>query len=241
MGDLHVHSDWSDGVATLEEIARSAAQRGLRYVAICDHSQSLGIAGGLTPEQLDARDAEIARINDRGIGARLLPGVEVDILSDGSLDLPDEVLRKRTVVIASLHSGLRQERAQLMQRLKAAMEHPYVHIIGHPTGRLLGRRGPSDIDVDELIRIAAATGTALEINASPDRLDLSAEQARQAAAAGAFLAINTDAHDVSELDYLDYGLGVARRGWLEPDSVLNTRALDDLLEQLAQKGDGQRG
>ena len=200
MGDLHVHSDWSDGVATLEEIARSAAQRGLRYVAICDHSQSLGIAGGLTPEQLDARDAEIARINDRGIGARLLPGVEVDILSDGSLDLPDEVLRKRTVVIASLHSGLRQERAQLMQRLKAAMEHPYVHIIGHPTGRLLGRRGPSDIDVDELIRIAAATGTALEINASPDRLDLSAEQARQAAAAGAYLAITTDAQDVSELD-----------------------------------------
>jgi DNA polymerase (family 10) len=241
MGDLHVHSDWSDGVATLEEIARSAAERGLRYVAVCDHSQSLGIAGGLTPEQLDARDAEIAAINERGIGAKLLAGVEVDILSDGSLDLPDEVLRRRTVVIASIHSGLRQERAQLMRRLKAAMENPYVHIIGHPTGRLLGRRGPSDIDLDELIRIAAATRTALEINSSPDRLDLGAEQARKAAAAGVLIAVNTDAHDMSELDYIEYGLGVARRAWLEPDCLLNTRSLDDLLRQLVEKSDGGRG
>lgn len=232
IGDLHVHSDWSDGVASLEELARAGAARGLRYLAVCDHSQSLSIAGGLTPEQLDARDLEIAKVNERNIGALLLPGVEVDILADGTLDLPDEVLRKRAVVVASVHTGLRQERAQLMRRLKGAMENPYVHIIGHPTGRLLGRRAASDVDVEELIRIASATGTALEINSSPDRLDLSAEYARQAAAAGVTIAINTDAHDRDEFDFLFYGLGVARRAWLQPDAVLNCLSLEDLRRRL---------
>jgi DNA polymerase (family 10) len=240
-GDLHAHSDWSDGTATLEELARAGAARGLRYVAVCDHSRSLSIAGGLTSEQLDARDLQIIRVNEQNTGAMLLPGVEVDILADGSLDLPDEVLRKRVVVVASLHSGLRQERAQLMRRLKAAMENPYVHIIGHPTGRLLGRRVPSDVDVDELIRIASDTGTALEINASPDRLDLSAEHARQAAAAGVMIAINTDAHDVSEFDFLSYGLSVARRAWLEPSAVLNSQPLEDLRQRLALKSGRRRG
>lgn len=228
-GDLHTHSRWSDGAATILEMAEGARTLGHRYLAITDHTKSLAIAGGLTPERVRLQGAEIARINRSFTdGFRILHGTEVDILKDGSLDLPDEVLRELDVVVASVHSHFRLDEAEMTERIMAAIRHPYVDIIGHPTGRLLTRREPYPLAVERLLELAARTGTAVEINASPDRLDLSDLHARLAKDRGVKIAINTDAHSVPELGFLGYGLGQARRAWLEPGDIINAMEPDAL-------------
>ena len=228
-GDLHVHTNWSDGAASLEEMARAARARGYRYLVISDHTKSLGVARGLTPERLRQQRAEIERLNAAFGDFRILQGAEVEIKADGSLDFPDEVLAELDVVIASVHSGLRQERERITARLVSAMRNPHVDIIGHPSGRILGQREASAVDMDELLRVAAETGTCLEVNAQPVRLDLDDVHIRRAIEMGVKLAINTDAHSVGGLDVMRYGVATARRGWAEAKDVINTRPLEELL------------
>ncbi|NLY51365.1 MAG: DNA polymerase/3'-5' exonuclease PolX [Firmicutes bacterium] len=234
-GDLHCHSRWSDGVMTLEELAQAAAAKGYEYVAVCDHSQSLTVANGLSVERLRAQHRDIQEVNEKLDNIQLLSGIEVDILTDGSLDLPDSILAERDVVVASIHSGFRQDVEQLTMRVMKAMENPHVDIIGHPTGRLLGRRDPYAIDMERVIEMAAKTGTALEINASPDRLDLNDVNAQAAKEAGVKIVINTDAHSQPELDNMHLGLSVARRAWLTKDNVVNTWSLKEVKEYLSRK------
>jgi DNA polymerase (family 10) len=229
-GDLHVHSDWSDGHATLEEMALAARERGLEYVCFCDHSQSLGMGKGLSPDQVLAQTEAIRELGERLEGITLLTGSEVDILADGRLDLPDDVLAELDIVTASIHSGFNQPEERIMGRLEEALENPHVDVIGHPTGRLLTRRPPYAVDVERLIEGAARSGTALEINAAFHRLDLSGTHARRARDEGVVLTISSDAHDVRWFDLLDYGIGEARRGWIEAHDVLNTRPSDRLIE-----------
>lgn len=222
-GELHAHTDWSDGHATIIEMAQAAADLGLEYLVISDHSRSLGVAGGLSIDRLhaqkDALDAAQAELGDR---ITLLHGAEVEILADGSLDYPDEVLDELDVVIASLHSSLRQSRERITGRLIAAIEHPHVDIIGHPSGRLIGRREAANLDMDAILHAAAEAGVALEINAHPDRLDLNDAQAHRAAELGCLLAINTDAHQPEHLKLREFGIGVARRAWVTKGPVINT-------------------
>ncbi|HHW08973.1 MAG TPA: PHP domain-containing protein, partial [Firmicutes bacterium] len=233
-GDLHVHSNYSDGGWSLSEIAAAAREKGWEYIAVCDHSPLLAMAGGLSREKLVARNQEIRRLNQEG-GVTLLAGAEVDIRADGSLDYPDDCLAELDIVIASMHTGFQQDRTRLMERLAKAMRHPHVHIIGHPLGRMLDQRAGFDLDPAEVIRLAAETGTALEINTSPHRLDLPDIYAKMAKDEGVCLAINNDAHERSELEHLEYGIGLARRAWLEPSQVLNCLPLAKLRQQLQQK------
>jgi len=221
-GDFHVHSDWSDGHGSIAEIADAAKARGYKFVAVTDHSQSLGIAHGLKPADLRRQMKEIASVNAKISGLRVLSGIEVDIKSDGSLDLPDALLAELDVVIAAIHSGFKQPREKITGRIAAAMRSPHVDIIAHPTGRLIGAREEYDADVPEFIRLAAETGTALEINANPERLDLSDVYCRMAKEHGVKLAIGTDAHNLDDLELMQLGVFVARRGWLEAKTVLNT-------------------
>src|SRR5680860_1208190 len=227
-GDLHVHSDWSDGRAGLEEMVQAARERGLEYICFSDHTQSLSVAGGLTPDRLRRQTARIRELNEQMPDITLLSGTEVDILTKGSLDLPDTVLEELDYVTASIHSGLRSSEAEIMKRLESAMLNPHVDAIGHPTGRLLGRRDPYPVDMERIASLAAETGTFLEINASFERLDLSARHARKAKESGATMAICSDAHSPAGFDLLDYGVGEARRGWLEPGEVANTLPLEEL-------------
>ncbi|HWI60221.1 MAG TPA: DNA polymerase/3'-5' exonuclease PolX [Symbiobacteriaceae bacterium] len=235
-GDLHSHTRASDGTATLLEMAEAARALGHQYLAVCDHSRSLAIAGGLTPERLRAQGAEIRRLN-QGLNGnfRLLRGSEVDILRDGSLDFPDDVLAELDVVVASIHSHMNLDEETQTERLLRAIRNPHVDIIGHPTGRVLGRRDPYPIDIERVIDACAETGTALEISASPARLDLSDLHARLARQRGVKLVINTDAHSTLELQALEHGIGQARRAWLEAGDVLNTLPLPALLEWLAKE------
>ncbi|MCX8032394.1 MAG: DNA polymerase/3'-5' exonuclease PolX [Thermoleophilia bacterium] len=228
-GDLHVHSDWTDGRATLEQMALAARERGLAYICFCDHSQSLAMTGGLNPERLLAQVEAIRRLDAALDGIKLLAGVEVDILADGRLDLPDWVLAQLDFVTASIHSGFSQPQSKIMERLEAAMRNPHVDSIGHPSGRLLGRRDPYHVDVEALARLAAETQTYLEINGSPDRLDLSATAARRAVALGAQLVICSDAHGPEDFENLRYGVQEARRGWLRAVDVANTRSWEEVL------------
>jgi DNA polymerase (family 10) len=220
-GDLHVHSDWTDGRASLEEMALAAQERGLDYLCFCDHSQSLAMTGGLGPERVLAQQEEIRALDARLEGIRLLSGIEVDILIDGRIDLPDEVLATLDFVTASIHSGFSQPSAVIMERIIGAMRNPYVRSVAHPSGRLIGRREGYEIDVDALARVAAETGTFLEINGSPDRLDLAAPAARRAAALGARVVVCSDAHAPKEFENLRWGIGEARRGWLTAADVGN--------------------
>lgn len=238
-GDLHAHTRASDGTATLQEMAEAARSLGHQYLAICDHSQSLAVAGGLTPERLALQGAEIRRLNQGMSGLRVLRGTEVDILKDGALDFPDPVLAELDVVVASIHSHMQLDSAAQTERLLRAIHNPHVDIIGHPTGRILGRRDPYALDFERIAAACAATGTALEISASPSRLDLSDEHARIARQLGVILVINTDAHSTLELQGLEWGVGQARRAWLEAGDLLNALPLPDLLAWLA-KPKGQR-
>jgi len=228
-GELHAHSSWSDGAATLLEMAEAASEIGLAYLVISDHSQSLGIARGLSVDRLRAQRREIDQAQRRlGRRIRLLQGAEVEILSDGRLDYPDSVLGELDLVTASLHSSLRQSRPQATARLLAAIRNPHVDLIGHPTGRMVEGREGADLDLDEVFQAALETRTMLEINAHPERLDLNDIHARRAGELGCVLAINTDAHRPSDLLLRRFGVGVARRAWLGAGQVANAWPLDDL-------------
>ena len=238
--ELHAHTRWSDGAETIENMARAALQRGLKVLAITDHSRGLGIAGGLSEEDLRQQWLEIDAVQrELGDEIRLLKGSEVEIHADGSLDFSDETLAQLDVVVASLHSGLRQPREVITQRLVAAMRNPHVDIIGHPSGRLLLHREPSDLDMESVLREAQASQVVLEINANPSRLDLDEVYARRAAEMGILLSIDTDAHAPDQLDLLKYGVSVARRAWVSSQQIINTWEPERLLAWLAQRGGTQ--
>ncbi|HEY4845033.1 MAG TPA: DNA polymerase/3'-5' exonuclease PolX [Candidatus Dormibacteraeota bacterium] len=234
-GDLHTHSNWSDGRNEIAEMARAARERGYAYIVLTDHTQSLQIAQGLTPERFRARAAEIATVNARPGLARVLNGAEVDILPDGSLDLPDDTLASLDLVVASVHVALDQPKDVITQRVLTALRSPHVDVFAHPTSRRLDRRGETSLDVEAVIAEAVKTGTALEINSSPFRLDLNDTWARKAREAGALLAIDNDAHYPSEYDYVRYGCAIGRRAGLTPDRVLNTRDADGVLAHCREK------
>ena len=236
LGELHGHSDWSDGKATIEAMAEAAMARGYRYWLLSDHSVGLGVTGGVDGEKLDQQRRIVDALNDRwaraGVDFRLLLGVELEILADGSLALPDDVLARLDVVVASIHSSLRQDRETITQRCLKAIHNPHVDILGHPTGRLLGRRPPSEIDMERVLQACAETGTVVEINAHPWRLDVNDVYARRAVDLGCKIAINTDAHHPSDFDYIVYGVAMARRAWLTPDDVINAQPLEAWLPGL---------
>ncbi len=235
--ELHSHSTWSDGVNTIREMALAARQRGLKMLAITDHSASLGIAGGLKAEDLLRQRAEIDLVQkEMGSDFRLLQGTEVEIKADGSLDYPDEVLAQLDIVIASLHVSLRQPRPEVTARLLKVMQNPHVDIIGHLTGRLLPNREGADLDMDSVLKAALENGLALEINANPARLDLDEVYSRRAAEMGIPLSINTDAHSPADLDLIEYGVSVARRAWVEPEAVLNCWSVEKITAWLQSRG-----
>jgi len=227
-GDLHAHTNWSDGAGTLAEMAGAARALGYRYLAISDHTQSLGITGGLGPDRLRAQRAEIDALNREWHDFTLLHGCELEIKADGSLDLPDEVLAQLDFIVASVHSSLRQERTQITQRVMNALRNPYVDVIGHPSGRILGQREESGVDLEAVIQAAAETGTALEVNSIPARLDLDDVHVRRAVGLGVRIAISSDAHHPGGLESLPYGLATARRGWATARDVLNTMTLEEI-------------
>jgi len=233
-GDFHVHSVYSDGSDSVSTIAEKGISMGYSFVAVCDHSKSASYAGGMNEAALLKQIAEIRKMNSRLRGKRfqLLAGVEVDIKSDGSLDFPDEILKKLDVVVASVHSGFKQ---RVTERMASAMKNPYVHIVGHPTGRLISRREGYEVDLGRVMEVARDTGTALEINAFYDRLDLSDIACRKAKDLGITLAIGTDSHSVAQLEFMKFGLAVARRGWLEKGDLLNTLRPQVLLRRLGGK------
>jgi DNA polymerase (family 10) len=249
-GDCHTHSDWSDGREPLETIVEAARRRGYAYQVITDHTQSLAIARGLTPDRVEEERAIIAALNagfaaeeSAGTappetppeGFRLLHGCELEVRADGQLDYEDDLLARFDVVVASVHVARRQSRAELTRRTLNGIRSPHVDIIAHPAGRMIQTRDDLDLDWEAVYEAAAANGTALEINGSPHRLDLSAERARRAVAAGCILAIDSDAHHTRELDDVRFGVAQARRGWVTAADVLNTRARADLLAWVAAK------
>ncbi|MGQ9571287.1 MAG: DNA polymerase/3'-5' exonuclease PolX [Thermodesulfovibrionales bacterium] len=231
-GDLHVHSKWSDGSHNFDELAEEARRRGYEYIAVTDHSKGLGIARGLTAERLLEQKKKLDALNKRLKGFRFLSGIEVDIRSDGQLDLPDDILKNMDIVIASIHSGFKQSKEQLTKRLISAIKNPCVSVIAHPTGRLIGERDSYDIDINEILKIAKENGTAFEINAYPLRLDFNDIYARKAKEMGIPLVIGTDAHLLSHFEYMTYGVSIARRGWLEKGDILNTLNYESLIKAL---------
>jgi DNA polymerase (family 10) len=231
-GDLHVHTKWSDGTATVEEMALKAEDYGWEYIAITDHSKSLGIARGLDETRLREQMAEIDRLNGRLEGFTVLKGLECDIKADGSLDLPDSVLRDLDFVVASVHSGFRATEEEMTKRVVSTIHNDYVSAIGHPTGRLIQKRKPYAINLEEVFEAAAEQGVMMEINAFPDRLDLDDVNSRAAMEQGVRMSIGTDSHTLKQLDFIALGVSVARRGWLEPKDVANTLPLEELLRTL---------
>lgn len=232
-GDLHCHTDWSDGRDSLDAMVEGARSMGYGYVAITDHSVGCGIANGLSPERLQEEIDIIRRINrEARNGLRVLTGSEVDIRGDGSLDFSDEVLETLDVVVASIHSAMGQEKTRMTARIIRAMENPHVDIIGHLTARLIGERPPVEMDVEEVLQAALRTGTAIEINASPMRLDLRDVFVRRARELGVKLVIDSDSHAAGQMPGLRFGVGVARRGMCEAGDILNTRSLDEFLAGL---------
>jgi DNA polymerase (family 10) len=232
-GDLHAHTKWSDGSHDLEALAAAAKKRGYRYIAVTDHSKGLGVAHGLDEQRVRDQIRLIDGANAKLSDFRILKGIEVDIRSDGSLDLSDDTLSALDIVVASIHSGFRQGKEQITKRLLSAIRNPCVNVIAHPTGRLIGEREPYDADMEAIFREAARRGVAMEINAHPVRLDLNDQHARMAKEFDVPIVISTDTHILANLDYMAYGVGVARRGWLEKGDVLNTLGTAALLKRLA--------
>jgi DNA polymerase (family 10) len=229
-GDLHVHSKWSDGAFSIEEIAKAAQKRGYQYVAICDHSKSLKIAHGLDESRLMKQMEEIDQLNEKLKGFQVLKGTEVDILTDGKLDLSEKILEKLDIVIGAIHSGFKQDRAKMTKRMVLAFENPYIDILAHPTGRLLGARDPYEVEMDEVMEAAKKYGKALEINAYFERLDLNDIHCRKAKEMEIRVGIGTDAHHLDQMWMISLGVAVARRGWLETKDVLNTLSLKEMLK-----------
>ncbi len=249
-GDLHSHSDWSDGTHSIEVMAETARRRGHAYQVLTDHSQSLAIARGLTPDRVEEQRSIIAALNARYAqeeaegtappetppeGFRLLHGCELEIRADGALDYPDELLERFDLVVASVHVARRQSRAELTRRTLNGIRSPHVDVIAHPSGRMIGTRDDLDLDWDTVYAEAARTGTVLEMNGSPHRLDLAVERARRAVAMGCVLSIDSDAHKIAEFDHLRWGVSQARRAWVEPGHLLNTRSRADVLAWVAGK------
>jgi putative hydrolase len=254
-GDCHSHSDWSDGVHSIEVMAEAARRRGHAFQVLTDHSISLAIARGLSPERVLEQRGIVAGLNERFAqeedagsappetppeGFRLLHGCELEIRADGRLDFDAELLASFDLVVASLHVGRRQTRRELTARVLGAIRSPHVDVIAHPSGRKIGERDDLDLDWDAVYRAAAETGTALEINGSPHRLDLAVERARRAIELGCLVTIDSDAHRDTELGYLDWGISQARRAWVEPAVVLNARSRADLLAWVGTKPDRVR-
>lgn len=232
-GDLQCHSKWSDGQATIQEMAEGAQARGLHYIAITDHSRGLGVANGLDEKRTRAQWQEIEELNQKLRGKfRVLKSVEVEIRADGSLDMPDDLLAGYDLVLATTHSSLNQPRDKITARVLRALRHPLVDIFGHPTGRLIGTREPSALDMEEVFRVAVETGTVLEIDGTPERMDLEDVLARRAVQVGCKLVIDSDAHQPDGFDDLRWGISMARRGWVTRADVLNTLPWDELKKHL---------
>jgi len=235
--DLHTHSTWSDGQASIKQMAEAAIKRGLKVLAVTDHSQSLGVANGLTPGRLAEQRKEIDKVQkELGDKIKLLQGSEVEIKADGTLDFDDSVLASLDIVVASLHTSLRQPRAQVTERLLNAIRNPHVDIIGHPTGRLIPDREGADLDMDAVLKAAKESGIALEINAHPERLDLDDVYSRRAIDQGIPLTIDTDSHSQSDFELLQYGIATARRGWVTAPNVINSWTPDRITKWLAGRG-----
>ncbi|MHC1599778.1 MAG: DNA polymerase/3'-5' exonuclease PolX [Candidatus Methanospirareceae archaeon] len=236
-GDLHVHTNWSDGRNSIEEMAEAAISLGYEYIAVADHSPAVGIAGGLNEAKIARRQTEIERTNKRleaeGVNFRVLSASEVDIKSDFSMDFPDEILRDFDVVVGAVHTKFSQDRTTMTKRIVTAMENPNVDIIAHPTGRLLGKRDPYEVDMEVLMAVAKDTETILELNSFPTRLDLNDIHCKMAKDYGILIAISTDAHAATQMGaVIGYGVATARRGWLEPEDVVNTRELEEVLKMM---------
>ena len=232
-----MHSTYSDGKLSMLDMARAAAKRGLKVIAFTDHSVGLGVANGLSMERHKEQAAEIKKIQKQlGDEILVLHATEVEIKADGSLDYPDDFLASLDLVVASLHSSLRQPREKVTERLLKAVQNPHVDIIGHPTGREIPDREGADLDMEVILKAAAESGVAMEISAQPARLDLDDMYARRAKELGVLLSINTDAHSEGDLDLLHYGVAIARRAWLEPKDVINTWTAKKLLAWLKKRG-----
>jgi DNA polymerase (family 10) len=234
-GDLHTHTNWTDGTQPLEEMAKAAKAKGYQYMALTDHTQNLAMTRGLTPERLEEERALVKRVNQKLAPFVVLLGTEMDILMDGQLDFSDDVLASLDYVSASVHTGFRQPREVMTARMRRAISNPLVNTLNHPHGRKIGRRDGYEVDMQAVVEDAAAGGCALELNATPNRLDLNGTWARRALNLGARFTISSDAHSAKELDYMQFGVGSARRGWLTAADVLNTRPLDDLRALLRQR------
>jgi DNA polymerase (family 10) len=233
-GDLHAHTRATDGHDSLRDMALAAKKLGFEYLAITEHSRRLTVAHGLDPQRLLQQCDEIDRLNGEGLGITLLKGIEVDILEDGSLDLPDDVLGRLDLVVGAVHSRFDLSRARQTERILRAMDHPHFTLLAHPTGRLIEEREPYDVDMPRILRHARERGCFLELNAHPERLDLIDSHCRMAREAGVLVSINSDAHSTFDFANLRYGVGQARRGWLEKADVLNTRTLATLRPLLAR-------
>jgi len=231
-GDLHMHTELSDGLHSLEEVIEYARGLGYGYIAVTEHSKSLRIAGGITESELRTQIGRIRKLNEDLDGFRVLTGIEVDILTDGSLDFPDEVLAECDVVIASVHSAFRQPEAEMTARIVKALENPHVDVFAHPTGRLLGQRNAYEVDIQRLMDAALRAGTALEINAHPMRLDLTDRHARTAREMGVKIVVSTDMHSLGEFHHMGLGISVARRAWCSKSDILNTGSVDEFLAAL---------
>jgi DNA polymerase (family 10) len=233
-GDLHIHTDYTDGRNSLREMALAAKKRGLKYLAITEHSDRLKIAGGLDPPQLMKQMEEIDRLNQELKGITILKGIEVEILENGRLDLPDSVLGKLDLVVGTIHNQLRLPLEKQTERILRGMDHPHFSFLAHPSGRLINEREPMEVDMPRVINKARERGCFLELNANIRRLDLYDTYCQMAKEQGVLVAINSDAHNINALDHLCFGVGQARRGWLEKNDVLNTRPLKELRKLLKQ-------
>ena len=237
-GDLHCHSHWDGGANSIEEVAEAAKKMGYQYIGIADHTKFLRIEHGLNEQQLAQQRKEIDKLNSKfkiqNSKFRILQGCEANILNDGSIDISDEALSKLDFVIAGIHSSFKMEKERITERMIRAMKNPHVDIISHPTGRILKRRDEYQIDFDKILRTAKETGTILEINSYPERLDLNDKNIRQAKEAGVKMVINTDSHHVDQLRFIEYGISQAKRGWAEKEDIINTQPLEKLLKYFKQ-------